>query len=147
MFRARQIACGTRGCYDDGMPGKNAETLLKRIVTRAKRGYRGDPLGTIALYGPDDQVASKLVVGFSPSAEAGIAETRSFVNAETDVRKDPELLGQVLAYLTAKRVKSLVLTDGICGCPHEEGVDYPEGSVCQYCEYWRGRARDVQLIG
>jgi hypothetical protein len=129
------------------MPGGKAETLLKRIVTRAKRGYRGDPLGTIALYGPDDQVASKLVVGFSPSAEAGITETRSFVNAENDVRTDSELLGQVLAYLKAKHVKSLVVTDGICGCPHEEGVDYPEGAVCEYCEYWRGRARDVQLIG
>lgn len=129
------------------MSGGKAETLLKRIVIRAKRGYRGDPLGTIAFYGPDDRQASKLVVGFSPSAEAGVTETRSFCNAEVDVRNDPELLGQVLAYLKGRHVKSLVITDGVCGCPHEEGVDYPEGSACQYCDYWAGRARDVQLIG
>jgi hypothetical protein len=129
------------------MPGGRAETLLKRITIRAARGYRGDPLGTIAFYGPDNQQASKLVVGFSPSATAGITETRSFCNAENDVRADPQILSKVLSYLTGQRVKSLVITDGICGCPHEEGVDYPEGSACQYCDYWRGRARDVPLIG
>jgi hypothetical protein len=129
------------------MPGGRAETLLKRIVTRAQRGYRGDPLGTIAFYGPDNQHASKLVVGISPSANAGITETRSFCNADADVRSDAQVLADVLAYLTGRRVKSIVLTDGICGCPHEEGVDYPEGSACEYCEYWRGRARDVPLIG
>jgi hypothetical protein len=129
------------------MPGGRADTLLKRIVVRAQRGYRGDPLGTIAFYGPDDQHASKLVVGISPSASAGIVETRSFCNAENDVRNDAQLLSQVLGFLTAQRVKSLVITAGVCGCPHEEGVDYPEGSACQYCEYWRGRARDVPVIG
>jgi hypothetical protein len=129
------------------MPGGRAETLLKRIVARARRGYRGDPLGTIALYGPDDQQASKLVVGISPSANAGITETRSFWNPDNDVRTDAQLLSQVLAYLTSQRVKSLVLTDGVCGCPHEEGVDYPQGGACEYCEYWRGKSRDVPLIG
>jgi hypothetical protein len=129
------------------MPGGRAEILLKRIVVRAARGYRGDPLGTIAFYGPDDQIATKLVVGISPSASEGITATRSFCNAEKDVRGDAQLLSQVLAYLSEQRVKSLVITDGICGCPHEEGVDYPEGTACEYCEYWRGRARDVPLIG
>lgn len=129
------------------MSGGRAETLLKRIVEKAARGYRGDPLGTIALYGPDDQHASKLVVGISPSADVGITQTRTFTNADHDVRKDADILSEVLEYLGAQRVKSLVITDGVCGCPHEEGVDYPEGGACQYCEYWRGRARDVPLIG
>jgi hypothetical protein len=129
------------------MRGGRAETMLKRIVVRAARGYRGDPLGTIAFYGPDDRHASKLVVGISPSAAAGITQTRTYCNPDDDVRTDAQLLSQVLSYLTEQRVKSLVITDGICGCPHEEGVDYPEGSACQYCEYWRGRARDVALIG
>jgi hypothetical protein len=129
------------------MPGGRAETLLRRIVVRASRGYRGDPLGTIAFYGPDDQHATKIVIGFSPSAEDGITETRAFWNADADVRGDAQLLARVLKFLTDHKVKSLVMTDGICGCPHEVGIDYPEGSVCQYCTFWSGRERDVALIG
>lgn len=124
-----------------------AEILLKRMINRARRGYQGDPLATVAFYGPDDKLASKLVVGISPNAQAGITETRTFWNAEKDVRNDLRLLEQVLGYLSDQHVKSLVMTDGVCGCPHEEGNDYPEGGACNYCEYWRGRVRDVPLIG
>jgi hypothetical protein len=34
-----------------------------------------------------------------------------------------------------------VVTDGIIGCPHEEGTDYPEGASCPQCPYWAGRDR------
>jgi hypothetical protein len=33
------------------------------------------------------------------------------------------------------------VADGIIGCPHEEGVDYPEGKYCPQCPYWAGRDR------
>jgi hypothetical protein len=29
----------------------------------------------------------------------------------------------------------------IIGCPHEEGIDYPEGKSCPQCPYWAGRDR------
>ena len=32
-------------------------------------------------------------------------------------------------------------TDGLIGCPHEEGIDYPEGKSCPQCPYWAGRDR------
>jgi hypothetical protein len=129
------------------MAGGRADTLLKRIVTKARRGYRGDPVGTVAFYGPDAKLASKVVVGISPNADAGVTETRTFCNADIDVRSDADVMEQVLSFLKDQRVKSLVMTDGVYGCPHEEGVDYPEGGSCQYCEYWRGRPRDVPVIG
>jgi hypothetical protein len=31
--------------------------------------------------------------------------------------------------------------DRIIGCPHEEGIDYPEGTSCPECLYWEGRDR------
>jgi hypothetical protein len=34
-------------------------------------------------------------------------------------------------------VKSVLMTDGIIGCPHEEGIDYPEGEASPECPYWR----------
>ena len=123
-----------------------AQTLLSRIEDKARRGNRGDPVGTVAFYGPDDQHASKLVVGISPSLEEGVAETRTW-RGEPDLREDAGVLGEVLAFLSHHNVKSVVMTDGIYGCPHEEGIDYPEGGVCETCKFWQGRSRDVPVIG
>ncbi|WP_245365652.1 hypothetical protein [Rhizobium sp. N4311] len=38
-------------------------------------------------------------------------------------------------------VKSVAAMDGIFGCPHEEGIDYPLGEACPACSYWNGRNR------
>jgi len=46
----------------------------------------------------------------------------------------------VLAFITKAEAKSVVMTDRIIGCPHEEGIDY-EGSTCPVCPFWAGRDR------
>jgi hypothetical protein len=123
-----------------------AETLLQRIEEKARRGHRGDPVGTVALYGPNDGLANKLVVGISPDPSAGITETKKW-SSEGDVRHDALLLEEVLKFLSDRQVRSVVLTDGVYGCPHEEGVDYPVGASCEACEFWKGRERNVAIIG
>lgn len=35
----------------------------------------------------------------------------------------------------------MAMTDSILGCPHEEGIDYPEGGSCPQCPFWSGRDR------
>jgi hypothetical protein len=116
---------------------RRAETLLGRIEEKARRGHRGDPIGTVAFYGPDDQCATKLVVGISPNPADGITETRKWLSE----------LEEALAFLAEKDVRSVVMTAGVFGCPHEAGVDFPEGEACPHCPYWNGRERDVPLIG
>jgi len=37
-------------------------------------------------------------------------------------------------------VLTIAMTDGIIGCPHQEGIDH-EGESCPVCEFWRGRDR------
>src|ERR1700730_10033457 len=37
-------------------------------------------------------------------------------------------------------VRSVVMTNGIIGCPHQEGIDY-HGEWCPVCEFWRERDR------
>jgi hypothetical protein len=123
-----------------------AQTLLSRIADKARKGNRGDPVGTVAFYGPDDKGASKVVVGISPNPTAGVTETRTW-RGDPDLREDAAVLGQVLEFLGVHQVKSVVMTDGIYGCPHEEGIDYPEGGACEQCAFWQGRPRDVPLIG
>ena len=48
------------------------ERARKRLSKRAKRGFRGWPLATVALYGPNDTMATKLTVGILPSEEPKI---------------------------------------------------------------------------
>jgi len=66
---------------------------------------------------------------------------RWFSTGNEDVRQDLDIGGQILAFLKPHAPRSTVMTDGIIGCPHEEGVDYPEGRSCQQCPYWAGRDR------
>jgi len=34
---------------------------MKRLTKKAKKGFRGYPVGTLAFYGPDDRRATNLV--------------------------------------------------------------------------------------
>jgi hypothetical protein len=45
-----------------------------------------------------------------------------------------------VAFLKTHAVRSPVVADGIIGCPHEEGVDYPEGKYCPQCPGFSERA-------
>ena len=52
--------------------GDNAQMIeraRKRLSKRTKRGFRGYPLATVALYGPDDRTATKLAVGIVPAEQ------------------------------------------------------------------------------
>jgi hypothetical protein len=57
------------------------------------------------------------------------------------VRYDQTIGAEILAFIKSHQVKSVVMTDRIIGCPHEEGVDYPEGMECPECPFWVGRDR------
>ena len=46
-----------------------------------------------------------------------------------------------VAFFRQHGVKSVAMSDGLLGCPHEEGIDYPKGEACPQCPYWAGRDR------
>jgi hypothetical protein len=33
------------------------------------------------------------------------------------------------------------MVEKIFGCPHEEGIDYPDGEHCPRCHYWKDHDR------
>ena len=116
------------------------ECARKRLSKRAKRGFRGYPIATVALYGPDDRAATKLTVGIVPAEHAEATDLRRWFSEGADIRNDAGLAEEVLAFIDAARAKSVVMTDRIIGCPHEEGIDY-EGPTCPACQFWAGRDR------
>ena len=112
--------------------------MFERLSKRAKRGFRGWPLATIALYGPDDAVATKLAVGIVPSEDAEASELRCWFSQGAEIRDDTQVAEEVLAFIETAGAKTVVMTDGIIGCPHEEDIDY-EGATCPVCPFWAGR--------
>jgi hypothetical protein len=112
----------------------------KWLRKKAKQGMRGYPVGTIAFYGPDNKRASKVAVSVIPQEGAEPKLRRWF--AETpDVRADKGVLDEIVAFLREHSARSVAMVDGIIGCPHEEGIDYPMGESCPQCPYWKGRDR------
>ena len=114
-----------------------------RLEKKVKQSTKEFPVGTIAFYGPTADVASKVVVAvfLKDGDEPTVLER--FFSDTSDVRFDEEILEKVLSIMEAHGVKSVAMIDGVWGCPHEEGIDYPEGKSCPHCPYWAGRDRST----
>jgi hypothetical protein len=108
---------------------------------RARRGFRGYPIATIAYYGPDNNFASKVAVGIILQENGEVAFLERWFSRDRDVRADPTINQEIIAFLNQHPVKSVAMTDRIIGCPHEEGIDYPVGESCPECPYWANRDR------
>ena len=94
------------------------------------------PIGTIALYGPDDKATTKIAAGVivEEGAEAIIERW-----VGTGVKEDPKVQQEIEEFFAKHGVKSVVASDGNIGCPHEEGDDFPVGQDCPFCPYWKGK--------
>jgi hypothetical protein len=112
-----------------------------RLEKKAKRGHRGYPLATVAYYGPDASRATKVVVGIVLAENAEVTDLERWSSEIVDVRLDRVVNGEILQFIQAHEAKTVVMSPGIIGCPHEEGVDYPEGEVCPHCPFWADRDR------
>jgi hypothetical protein len=84
--------------------------------------------------------ATKVAVGSVPSENAAVEELRDWKVDRGDIRADPGIAREVLNFIEKHQVRSVVMTDRIIGCPHQEGIDY-EGEWCPACEFWHGRDR------
>jgi hypothetical protein len=120
---------------------KQSKSSKNWLGKKAKRGFRGYPAATIALYGPTAERASKIVVSIFHARTGDPDFLERWFSEQGDVRSDPDVSEKVLAFLRTHAAKSVAVMDGIIGCPHEEGIDYPEGQSCPQYPYWAGRDR------
>lgn len=118
-----------------------AERSTKALNKKARRGFAGYPVATVAYYGPDNRRATKAAVGIIPAEGEDPDILERWFSDARDIRRDHRVNEQVLRFIRSHDVRSVVMTDGIVGCPHEEGIDYPEGEVCPHCPFWAGRDR------
>jgi hypothetical protein len=94
------------------------------------------PIGTVAMYGPDDKTTTKIAAGviLHDGAEAIIKRW-----VATDVTANPKVQREMEAFFKMHGVKSVAMSDGNMGCPHEEGPDFPQGEDCPFCPFWKGK--------
>lgn len=112
--------------------------MRRSVHTRSTRSERY-PLATVAAYGPDSRVATKLAVSVLQRAnERDPIATRTWTTETGDVRQDPIIAAELTHFLREHGVKNTVSPDRIIGCPHQEGIDYPMGRSCPACPFWAG---------
>ncbi|MFC5473533.1 hypothetical protein [Paraherbaspirillum soli] len=112
-----------------------------KLKKKAKKGFQGYPLATVAFYGPDDKRATKVSVAIIVDEGNEVSLLERWLSDSVDVRVDPQINESIVHFIEHHGVRSIAATDRIIGCPHEEGIDYPEGEICPACSFWAGRDR------
>lgn len=121
-----------------------AERFFRENVRNQPRGF---PIATIAYYGPEDETATKVAVGIVGSKDE-LIEMKRWLVRSVDVRIDRVIKKEILGFIQAYKVKRVAMAGRIIGCPHEEGIDYPEGSTCPQCPFWAIKDRWTgELLG
>jgi hypothetical protein len=111
----------------------HAEEMSGLRLPKAPPRY---PIGTVALYGPDDRRTTKIVVAVIQRQDAEPILQRW---VGTKVKDDPKIRRRIQEFLHKHQVQSVVATDRNMGCPHEEGEDFPMGEDCPFCPFWKGK--------
>jgi uncharacterized protein (DUF2267 family) len=94
------------------------------------------PVGTVAFYGPDDQVTTKITAGVitHPGAEPILQRW-----VGTGIKDNARVHREMRNFFQKHGVRNVAMTDGNLGCPHEEGEDFPLGEDCPFCPFWKGK--------
>jgi hypothetical protein len=115
-------------------------TARKNFARLARKSSAAYPVATVSYYGPDNQRASKVAVGIVDAFERVIPLQRWYAS-EHDIRADEPVFEQMVAFMTQHNATRVIMADRIIGCPHEEGIDYPDGESCPQCPFWKNRDR------
>ncbi len=133
LSRNAPCPCGSGKKYKHCCYAGDLEDDLGPDLRREPPKY---PVGTVALYGPDDKITTKIAAGviLHDGAEAIIKRW-----VATDVTTSPKVQQELNDFFLEHGVKSVVMTDRNMGCPHEEGPDFPRGEDCPFCPFWKGK--------
>ena len=112
------------------------------LTKKGRTGFRGYPVATVAYYGPDSQMATKVAVGII-RYEGAKPIMRKWFTEGKDARLDEKITREIVEYIQASGASSVSALAKILGCPHEEEIDYPLGEACPKCPYWAGKDRWV----
>ena len=125
--------CGSGTKYKHCCYRKDVE---KRRASQANRQLPQYPIGTVALYGPDDTTTTKIAAGVILHATSEPIMKRWVA---TDVTTNPKIQQELKTFFFLYGVKHVATSQGNMGCPHEEVEDFPLGEDCPFCPFWQGK--------
>jgi hypothetical protein len=134
--------CGSGKKYKNCCVRKQIEAQSARPSTKitdleGKPKKRPEyPIGTVALYGPDDKITTKIAAGVIKSRNAEPILERWVA---TDVTTSPKVQREIKEFFEPHGVETIAMSEGNMGCPHEEGEDFPDGEDCPFCPFWAGK--------
>ena len=109
---------------------------IRPWMSKLEKGGAGQwPLGTLIFYGPDNRHASKVVAAVI-AYQGAEPRMHKWWEDRVDVRLDRRIGEEVSRFFKTHGVRQITLMSGIFGCPHEEGIDYPDGEACPHCPFW-----------
>jgi hypothetical protein len=120
---------------------KKSRSAKPWLQKKAAQGFRGYPIATVAFYGPTADLATKIVVAIMVDKDREPDPLERWFTQDVDIRSDRDIGIQIVDFIKGNNVKSVIVTDKLIGCPHEEGIDYPDGKSCPKCPFWAGRDR------
>ena len=92
------------------------------------------PLATITYHGPSPIIATKIVVGILKSKDQEpVIQSWTGDNIADDVETAQKIAG----FIKEHNVARVLTSEWVLSCPHEEGIDYPEGDLCPNCPDWQ----------
>lgn len=113
---------------------RSVARVKKRLRKKARRGFGGYPLATLAFCGPDDRRASKAVASIMEGEGDDHWRIRKWYSGQADVRHDAIIMSEVMEFIEKFGVLSVAMPERIIGCPHEGGIDR-DGPVCPECPF------------
>lgn len=133
VSRNAPCPCGSGKKYKHCCYRKGVEDDLDPGSGREQPQY---PLGTVAMYGPDDKTTTKIAAGvfLHRTAEAIIKRW-----VATDVTTNLKIQQELKDFFLQHGVKQVAMTKGNINCPHEEGEGFSHGEDCPFCPFWKGK--------
>jgi hypothetical protein len=134
VSRNAPCPCGSGKKYKHCCYGKDFEDDLGPVSRRQQPPQY--PIGTVALYGPDNKTTTKIGAGviLHDGAKAIIQRW-----VATNVTTNPKVQQEMKDFFLLHGVKSVAMSEGNMGCAHEEGLDFPHGEDCPFCPFWKGK--------
>ncbi|MCJ7717656.1 MAG: hypothetical protein MUO54_14215 [Anaerolineales bacterium] len=116
-------------------------STVKAIAQRRKAQFRSlisentlFPLATITYHGPSPTKATKIIVGILKSKEIEPI-IKEWIGEE--IAEDVQSAREISLFIQEHEVARVITSEWVLSCPHEEGVDFPEGEDCPFCLDWQ----------
>ena len=92
------------------------------------------PLATITYHGSSPSIASKIIVGILVGQDQ-IPIVKEW--SGEDISEDVKAAREISKFIKDHNVSRVITSEWVLSCPHDEGVDYPQGEACPNCPEWQ----------